>query len=57
MNVLLDRNGVRERFVPLRSDEPREIYVAVPLTEAIELTRLGHLEEESPEAVMELCSW
>ncbi len=57
VNVLLDRNGVRERLVPLRSDAPREIYVAVPLTEAIELARLGHLEEESPEDVMELCSW
>lgn len=57
VNVLLDRNGVRERLVPLRSDEPREIYVAVPLTEAIELARLGHLEDESPEDVMELCSW
>jgi hypothetical protein len=57
VNVLLDRNGVRERLVPLRSDPPREIYVAVPLTEAIELARLGHLEDESPEEVMELCSW
>jgi hypothetical protein len=57
VNVLLDRNGVRERLVPLRSDPPREVYVAVPLTEAIELARLGHLEEDSPEEVMELCSW
>ncbi len=57
VNVLLDRNGVRERLVPLLSDEPREIYVAVPLTEAIELARLGHLEESSPEDVMEMCSW
>lgn len=57
VNVLLDRNGVRERLVPLRSDVPREIYVAVPLTEAIELARQGHLEEDSPADVMELCSW
>ena len=57
LNVLLDRYGVRERLVPLRSDAAREVYVALPLTEALELARLGHLEEESGEAVMELACW
>lgn len=57
VNVLLARRNVRERLVPLRSDVDREVYVAVPLTEAIELARGGHLEEENAEAVMELGSW
>jgi hypothetical protein len=35
----------------------REVYIAVPLTEAIELARGGHLEEENAEDVMELGGW
>ncbi len=57
VNVLLGRRDVRERFVPLRSDVNREVYVAVPLTEAIELARAGHLEEPTAEDVMELGGW
>ncbi len=56
-NVLLDRFGVRERFVPLTSDAAREVYVALPLTEAIELQRAGHIEEETAEDLMELGGW
>lgn len=57
VNVLLGRRDVRERLVPLRSDRVREVYVALPLTEAIELARAGWLEEESAEDVMELGGW
>lgn len=57
INVLLARREVRERFVPLRSDARREVYVAVPLTEAIELVRADLLEEVSAEDVMELGNW
>ncbi len=57
LNALLERFGVRERMVPLRSDADREVYVALPLTEALELARLGHLEEDSAEDVMELGCW
>lgn len=55
-NMLLERHGVRERFVALRSDPAREIYVATPLTEAIELARGGHLEDDAEE-VVELGCW
>lgn len=57
VNVLLGRRDVRERLVPLRSDVMREIYVALPLTEAIDLARAGWLEEESAEDVMDLGGW
>jgi hypothetical protein len=57
LNALLERFSVRERMVPLRSDADREIYVALPLTEALELARGGHLEEENAEDVMELGCW
>jgi hypothetical protein len=57
VNVLLGRRDVRERLVPLRSDVMREVYVGLPLTEAIELARGGLLEEESAEDVMELGGW
>ncbi len=57
LNGLLDRFGVRERLVPLRSDAEREIYVALPLTEALELARQGHLEEDNAEEVMEIGCW
>jgi len=57
VNVLLGRRNVRERLVPLRSDVMREVYIAVPLTEAIELVRGGYLEEENAEDIMELGGW
>lgn len=57
VNVLLGRRDVRERLVPLRSDVMREIYVALPLTEAIDLARAGWLEEDSAEDVMDLGGW
>lgn len=56
VNTLLERHGVRERFVALRSDPAREVYVATPLTEAIELARAGHLEDDAEE-VVELGCW
>lgn len=56
-NVLLDRFGIRERLVPVGSDDEREVYIGLPLTEAIELTRGGYLDEEDPAAVMELGCW
>jgi len=57
VNVLLGRRDVRERLIPLRSDVMREVYVALPLTEAIELARGGWLEEDNAEDVMELGGW
>lgn len=50
-NTLLERHGVRQRFVALRSDAAREVYLATGLTEAIELARSGHLEDDGEEVV------
>jgi hypothetical protein len=55
-NALLERHGVRQRLVALRSDAAREVYVASSLTEAIELARAGHLEDDTEE-VVELGGW
>lgn len=55
-NTLLEKHNVRERFVALRSDEAREVYIATPLTEAIDLARAGHLEDDV-EGVVELGCW
>jgi hypothetical protein len=57
VNVLLDRHGVRERMVALLSDDTREVYLATTVTEAVELTRGGWLEDEDIEDVMELGGW
>jgi hypothetical protein len=57
LNVLLDRCGVRERFVAVRSDAHREVYVATSVTDAIALARGGWLEDEDVEEVMELGGW
>lgn len=57
LNVLLDRAGVRQRFVPLRSDAAREAYVGIGVTEAVALAQSGHLEDDDPETVMDLGSW
>jgi hypothetical protein len=55
-NALLERHGVRQRLVALRSDAAREVYLATSLTEAIELARAGHLEDDTEE-VVELGGW
>ena len=55
-NTLLERHGVRQRLVALRSDAAREVYLATSLTEAIELARAGHLEDDTEE-VVELGCW
>lgn len=57
MNVLLDKNGVRERLVSLRGDEDREVYVQLGVTDAIRLAQLGYLEDDDAEDVMELAAW
>ena len=57
MNVLLERNGVRERLVQLRSDGAREAYAAVGVSEAMGLCRARCLEDEDPERVMEDAAW
>ena len=57
MNVLLERCEVRERLVPLPSDGRREAYVAMGVVEAMLLCRTGHLDEESPETLMDFCAW
>lgn len=57
VNALLDRHGVRQRMIALRSDEAREVYVATSVTEAIELARAGWLEDDDVEDVMELAGW
>src|SRR5690606_14851192 len=54
LNGLLDRHGVRERLVALRSGDAREIYVAMSETDAVALARGGGGEEEDGEGVMEL---
>lgn len=57
INVLLDRHGVRGRLVALRGDEEREVYVALGVSEAVQLAQLGYLEDEEAEDVMELGAW
>ncbi len=57
INVLLDREGVRERLVALCGDDDREVYVALGVSEAVRLAQLGYLEDEDPEDVMELGAW
>lgn len=57
VNVLLDRHGVRDRMVALRSDAEREVYLATTVTEALELAQSGWLEDDDVEDVMELASW
>ena len=57
LNVLLDRHGVRERFVALRGDADREIYAGLGVAEAMQLTRNGYLEDDDAEDVMDLGAW
>ncbi len=57
LNILLDRHGVRERLVEIRSDDERELYLATTLANAMNLRKSGYLEEETPEEVMELAAW
>jgi hypothetical protein len=57
LNVLLDRHGVRTRFVALRGDEAREVYAAVGVSEAVQLARAGCLEDDDAEDVMDLGAW
>ncbi len=57
LNVLLDRRGVRERLVALRGDAEREIYAGLGVTEAMQLTRSGCLEDDDAEDVMDLGAW
>ena len=57
INVLLERNGVRERLVALTGDREREVYVALGLAEAIQLHQAGLLEDEDVESVMSLAAW
>jgi len=57
INVLLDRNDVRSRLVPLTSDGEREAYVCCGVAEAMVLCRDGYLEAEDPERLMEFCAW
>ncbi|MEM9192356.1 MAG: hypothetical protein AAGF12_24490 [Myxococcota bacterium] len=56
-NVLLEKEGVRERLVALESDEERELYVGVTLSGALTLCREKLLEEEDPEELMEHAGW
>ncbi|HJL05726.1 MAG TPA: hypothetical protein RMH85_07615 [Polyangiaceae bacterium LLY-WYZ-15_(1-7)] len=57
VNVLLDRHGVRERFVPLRGDGRREAFLAAGVSEALSLCNGACLEEDSPERLMEFAAW
>lgn len=57
INVLLDRNGVRERLVSLRGDVHREVYVQLGVSEAMLLAKSGYLEDLDAEDVMELAGW
>lgn len=56
-NVLLDRSGVRERLVSLQGDDDREVYIAVGVSEAVQLAKSGYLEDTDAESVMELAAW
>lgn len=57
LNVLLERNDVRERWVQLRGDGRREGFIAVGVTEAMLLCRYDCLEEDDPERLMEFGAW
>ena len=57
LNVLLERNDIRERWVQLRGDGRREGFVAIGVTEAMLLCRYDCLEDDDPEHVMEFGAW
>jgi hypothetical protein len=57
LNVLLERKGVRERLISLSGDDDREVYVALGLSEAMQLVGAGYLEDDDSEDVMELGAW
>jgi hypothetical protein len=57
INVLLSRAEVRSRLIPLRSDEQREVYVAVGLSAAMELAAAGLLDDDEADELMDLASW
>ena len=57
VNVLLDRNSIRYRFVPIACDSAREVYVTTTVAEAIALANGGYLELENAEEVIDLASW
>ncbi len=57
VNILLDREDVRERFVLLCCDGRRECYVRVSLADALALCTAGHLASDEDEAVLDLGAW
>lgn len=56
-NVLLQRNKIRYRFVPLASDASREAYVTTTVAEAMTLCSGGYLEYEDAEDLLDLAGW
>lgn len=56
-NSLLERLGESRRWVPLRGDAAREMYVALDAEAAIPLCLAGHLEEMSTNDLMAIASW
>lgn len=57
LNSLLAKVEVRQRFVPLLSDDARELYVSVGVAEAVSLAQAGYLEDEDAESIIELGGW
>ncbi len=57
LNVLLERHGVRRRLVELPTDGHREAYLATRVADAMKLCQLGHLEDGSPEQLLEFAAW
>ncbi len=56
-NVVLGRQGVRERFVELAADGTRELYVAIRVAEALMLCNADCLGDEDVDEVMEYAAW
>ncbi|MCA9580499.1 MAG: hypothetical protein KC416_01815 [Myxococcales bacterium] len=57
VNVLLERNRIRHRFVPLLVDGNREAYVATTVTGALNLCQADYLEEVDVESLIDFASW
>jgi hypothetical protein len=57
VNILLDRQSIRERYVLVCADGSRECYAALSLADALKLCAAGHLEDHDDEAVLDLGAW
>jgi hypothetical protein len=57
LNVLMQKHSIRYRFVPLASDQAREVYVTTTVAEAMTLANGGYLDLDDAEQLLDLASW